>query len=118
MEGCPEQVDRPNSLRAAAGTRRRVDGLPGLALVGGLAYKAWQNYQQGNGQSAGSGSCKPPPADGVFLPQENDAAASNAPGMMIARAMISAAKADGQIDTQERQLILNRINGLDLTAED
>jgi uncharacterized membrane protein YebE (DUF533 family) len=101
-----------------AGSALKVGG---LALVGGLAYKAWQNYQQGNGQSAGSavaGGFEPPPADGVFLPKENDAAAGNALSMILARAMISAAKADGQIDTQESQVILNQINGLDLPAED
>ena len=32
--------------------------------------------------------------------------------------MISAAKADGRVDTQESQAILNQINGLDLPAED
>jgi len=101
-----------------AGSALKVGG---LALVGGLAYKAWQNYQQGNGQPAGSsaaGGFEPPPADGVFLPQENDAVAGNALSMMLARAMISAAKADGQIDTRESQVIMNQINGLDLPAED
>jgi uncharacterized membrane protein YebE (DUF533 family) len=101
-----------------AGSALKVGG---LALVGGLAYKAWQNYQQGNGQSAGSavaGGFEPPPADGVFLPKENDAAAGNALSMILARAMISAAKADGQIDTQESQTIINQINGLGLPAEE
>lgn len=32
--------------------------------------------------------------------------------------MIAAAKADGQIDTQESQAILNQINALDLPADD
>ena len=71
--------------------------LGGLALVGGL---------------------DPPPADGTFLPRESDAAGAQALSMLLARAMISAAKADGQIDTQESQAILNRINGLALPAED
>ena len=105
------------NAKKLAGSALKVGG---LALVGGLAYKAWQNYQQGNGQSAGSSArgFEPPPADGEFLPQENDAAAGNALSMMLARAMISAAKADGQIDTRESQVIMNQINGLDLPAED
>ena len=93
----------------------------GLALVGGLAYKAWQSYQQGDRQSAvtpQASGFEPPPADGAFLPRENDVPGANALSMMLARAMISAAKADGQIDTQESQTILNQINGLDLPAED
>ncbi len=38
--------------------------------------------------------------------------------MLLARAMIAAAKADGQIDLGESQRILNQINGLDLAAQD
>jgi uncharacterized membrane protein YebE (DUF533 family) len=95
--------------------------LGGLALVGGLAYKAWQNYQAGAGQGAAQaagGGVEPPPADGAFLPRATDAAGVNALSVLLARAMISAAKADGQIDTQESQAILNQINALELPAED
>ena len=55
---------------------------------------------------------------GAFLPRENDAAGTNALSLLLARTMISAAKADGQIDTQESQVILNQINGLDLPVQD
>jgi uncharacterized membrane protein YebE (DUF533 family) len=94
--------------------------LGGLALVGGLAYKAWQNYQQGAAQptTQPAAGLEPPPAGGAFLPQEGDAAGTNALSLLLARAMIAAAKADGQIDTAESQAILNQINGLDLPAED
>lgn len=91
--------------------------LGGLALVGGLAYKAWQNYQQGASQAAGAG-VTPPPAGGAFMPRTSDVVGTNALSMLLARAMISAAKADGQIDTRESQAILSQINGLDLPAED
>jgi len=91
--------------------------LGGLALVGGVAYKAWQSYQQG-----GSGSAGPvthaPPAGGPFMPELNDPEATNSLSLLLARAMIAAAKADGQIDTQESQTILNQIHGLQLPAED
>ena len=89
----------------------------GLALVGGLAYKAWQNYQQGADQAAGT-AVTPPPAGSAFLPEGNDTAAASALSLLLARAMIAAAKADGQIDTQESQAILNQINSLDMDAED
>lgn len=95
--------------------------LGGMALVGGLAYKAWQDYQQGAGQPSSQsavGSVKPPPAGGAFMPRDNDAAGANELSILMARSMISAAKADGQIDTQESQAILHQINGLDLPAED
>jgi uncharacterized membrane protein YebE (DUF533 family) len=39
-------------------------------------------------------------------------------GLLLARSMITAAKADGQIDAQETQTILNQINSLELPAED
>jgi len=104
---------------------RKVAGsamkLGGLALVGGLAYKAWQTYQQGAEQPSirpMASGVEPPPADGAFMPRERDAAGTNSLSILLARAMISAAKADGQIDTQESQAILNQINGLDLPAED
>jgi uncharacterized membrane protein YebE (DUF533 family) len=91
--------------------------LGGLALVGGLAYKAWQNYQQGASMPAGGG-VEAPPAGGAFLPEPNDAEGTGALSLLLARAMIAAAKADGQIDTQESQAILTQINGLDLPAQD
>lgn len=94
--------------------------LGGMALVGGLAYKAWQNYQQGLGQGTTqtAASTAAPPMDGTFLPSETDPVGANSLSILLARAMISAAKADGRIDTQESQAILNQINGLDLPAED
>jgi uncharacterized membrane protein YebE (DUF533 family) len=61
---------------------------------------------------------EPPPADGAFLPRSNDTEGAVALSMLLARAMIAAAKADGQIDTRESQTILDQINRLDLPAED
>ncbi len=91
--------------------------LGGLALVGGLAYKAWQNYQA-NGNVMPQAGVDVPPEDGAFLPRQNDAAGAQALSMLLARSMIMAAKADGQIDTAESQAIMNQINGLDLPADD
>lgn len=102
---------------------RKVAGsalkLGGLALVGGLAYKAWQSYQHNAGQApAAAGGLQPPPAGSAFMPAPGDSAGANSLSVLLARAMISAAKADGQIDAGESQAILNQINGLDLPAED
>jgi uncharacterized membrane protein YebE (DUF533 family) len=91
--------------------------LGGMALVGGLAYKAWQNYQQGSGAAPGPGLTTPP-AGSAFLPASNDTAGVSALSLLLARAMINAAKADGQIDARETQTILNQINSLDIPAED
>ena len=98
----------------------------GLALVAGLAYKAWTSYQQqqgqavpapAQGQAAGSGPVLlPPPSDSPFHPDA-------APGGHDARArdllvaMIAAAKADGHIDAAEQQQIFERLDGLSLDSE-
>ena len=91
--------------------------LGGVALVGGLAYKAWQTYQQGQ-QPDATTAIEPPPSGSAFLPAPGDPQGDMALGVLLARAMISAAKADGQIDVQETQTILGQINGLALPAED
>lgn len=90
----------------------------GLALVGGLAYKAWQSYQDGQKATPGPAPLIPPPPGSGFLPAAADTAGADALALLLARAMISAAKADGQIDAAESQRILDHINGLDLPAED
>jgi uncharacterized membrane protein YebE (DUF533 family) len=91
--------------------------LGGVALVGGLAYKAWQNHQKRAGTVTGTGPATPPDGS-AFLPASDDTAAASALSLLLARAMISAAKADGQIDTRESQTLLNQINSLDMPAED
>jgi uncharacterized membrane protein YebE (DUF533 family) len=97
-----------------AGTAAKLGG---VALVGGLAYKAWQNYQQGQ-QTATPTAIEPPPSGSAFLPAAGDPQGGTALNLLLARAMIAAAKADGQIDVQESQAILNQINGLSLPPED
>ncbi len=101
------------SGRKIAGTALKVGG---LAAVGGLAYKAWQNYQKGDAAALAGATPPPQPGSGFSSP-ENEAAAEQL-SLLLVRSMISAAKADGQIDTQESQAILNQINELQLTAED
>ncbi len=91
--------------------------LGGMALVGGLAYKAWQSYKQGSGTTNLTG-VESPPAGSAFLPASTDETTANELSLLLARAMIAAAKADGQIDTQESQAVLNQINQLDMPAED
>ncbi|MBL8672268.1 MAG: tellurite resistance TerB family protein [Alphaproteobacteria bacterium] len=97
----------------------------GLALLGSLAYKAYGDWKAGQaaparpaaGGPAGQQplALPPPPADSAFLPPESDAAARNALGEALIRAMIAAAKADGHIDADEQQRIFSAIDkaGLD-----
>jgi uncharacterized membrane protein YebE (DUF533 family) len=101
--------------RKLAGSALQVGG---LALVGGLAYKAWKNYQQGAGPGASPTVNRASVDQAAFVPEAADVAGSQALSLLLVRAMIAAAKADGQIDTQESQKILEQINGLGLPAED
>ena len=95
----------------------------GLALVGGLAYKAYSNYSARKAGGAGAAAAPaaeiaPPPADGRFLPRPDDAADVQNRSRALVRAMIAAAKADGHIDATEQGRIFERLRELQLSAED
>jgi uncharacterized membrane protein YebE (DUF533 family) len=96
----------------------------GMAVIGGLAYKAYRDYQasqQAGGAPAGGyggpADLSPPPADSPFAP-------ANAPqGQMrlaetLIVAMIAAAKADGHIDAEERGRIYQRLEEGGLQPEE
>ncbi len=120
--------------------------LGGLAVVGGVAYAAYKHYtnrQPANAQDA----LTPPPADSPWLPgggrdpqagqataaplalppgpavplpsqaaaEANDQA--NDQAVLLLRAMIAAAKADGSIDSDEQTRIFERLGEADLDAE-
>jgi uncharacterized membrane protein YebE (DUF533 family) len=97
-----------------AGSALKVGG---LALVGGLAYKAWQRHQQ-QGTAVVDAATVALPSESAFIPGHDDADGAAALSLLLARSMIAAAKADGQINTSESQKILDQINGLDLSPED
>ena len=88
--------------------------LGGIALIGGLAYKAYQNYQAGKPLTdAGQHTLAPAPAGSGFEPQ----AASDTAALTFIRAMIAAAAADGTIDETERGTILAGLKEAGLDAE-
>ncbi|RWM67499.1 tellurite resistance TerB family protein [Mesorhizobium sp.] len=99
------------------GAGRQVTGtavkLGGLAMIGGLAYKAYQNYKNGKAPAetaaAGSPELLPPPADTSFHPSQAPQGEDEFT-LMLVRAMISAAKADGHIDDDERQKIAGKLS--------
>ena len=101
--------------RGAIGTAAKLGG---IALIGGLAYKAVQNYQAGKPLIAGLGGAEPvttpAPAGSGYEP----AAATNEAAAGYLRAMIAAASADGKIDEQERGRIVGAFHqsGLDKSA--
>ena len=78
--------------------------LGALALIGGLAYQAYQNYAQGRPLITGASGfvAEQAPSGSGFEPQ----AVTNDSAILYIRAMIAAAAADGRIDQAEQQKIL------------
>jgi uncharacterized membrane protein YebE (DUF533 family) len=98
--------------------------LGGAAVIGGLAWNAYQNYRSQNpaqGDSRSSGLAENARGgerwDGIpedqFLPRDSAPAARR--DLLVLRAMITAAHADGHIDGGERLHIFDRIEKLDLS---
>lgn len=88
--------------------------LGSLALIGGLAYKAYQNYQQGR-PILGDGKSRPEallaaPDGSGFEP----GTVTHESAMLLIRAMIAAAAADGRIDDKEQQKILAGLKQVEL----
>ncbi len=100
--------------RKIAGTALKVGG---IALVGGLAYKAFRDYQANKSPAAAHATSPaqlPSPQGTPFLPD----AESEQEDLSLAliRAMIAAAKADGHIDDNERAKIVEQLGAVELDA--
>jgi uncharacterized membrane protein YebE (DUF533 family) len=91
--------------------------LGGLALISGLAYKAYQNYQQGlpplTGAKAGAPQALLAAPGGSGFEAE---ATTNDQATLLLRAMVAAAAADGRIDEAEQRKILSNFGTNDLNA--
>ena len=117
---------------------KRAMQMGGLAVVGGVAYAAWKHYNNRDGSGRpqpanAEEALTPPPADSGYLPptaysssgtMAQPAAQLPAPdphqndlSLLLLRAMISAAKADGQIDSDEQRRIFERLGEAELDAE-
>jgi uncharacterized membrane protein YebE (DUF533 family) len=94
----------------------------GLALLGGLAYKAWQGYQQGRPASQttvpSDPATLPPPQDTAFAEPQIATNADQA-SMTLIKAMIAAARSDGRIDADEKAKLGEALSnsGLDRDAQ-
>jgi len=117
-----------------------VVGYGGAAALGALAYRAYQNWQDGQkapqGASAGvpaaagaqtqapvaaSGSGLPivsPPGDSKFLPAAQPAGDGRPFELALVMAMIAAANADGHIGPDEQGVIFEKVGQLPLDSED
>lgn len=94
-------------------------GYGGAAALGALALRAYQNYQQGKSVQ-GTVPMRPDEFSQMSaseLPHALPAADGNPLELMLVRAMIGAAKSDGQIDAQEQQHLFEHVERLGLDAE-
>jgi uncharacterized membrane protein YebE (DUF533 family) len=96
----------------------------GIAAVGAMAYGAFQKYN--SSQSATLPTVEqqtmpplpPAPEASPFLPAHNDSTGLQNLSLTLVRAMIAAARSDGRLDGQESQAIFQRMEALDLQAEE
>jgi uncharacterized membrane protein YebE (DUF533 family) len=95
--------------RSILGTAAKLGG---VALVGGLAYKAYQNYQAGNPLASFGEPVAAAPQGSGFAEGDSD---DQERALLMVRSMIAAAAADGEIDDAERARILGNLKqaGLD-----
>jgi uncharacterized membrane protein YebE (DUF533 family) len=84
--------------------------LGAVAAIGGLAYSAWQRHQQNQ-----HGSTAPAGAEDRFVPPDSAEAEREELGKSLVRAMIAAAKADGQIDAAEKDAIFKKLETMPLS---
>ncbi len=101
--------------RAGRGIAGSMAKLGAGALIGGLAYSAYRNYQDGKPLiDAGAGTeVAPAPAGSGF----EVAAISNETAQRLIRAMVAAAAADGTIDAAEKARILGAVSKAGTSAE-
>jgi uncharacterized membrane protein YebE (DUF533 family) len=95
--------------RRMIGTGLKVGG---AALIGGLAYKAYEDWKAGRAPGAAVPEALPAPEGTVFLP--SDEGASQALAEKLVRAMVAAAKADGHVTPDERARIDGALGQLGL----
>lgn len=119
--GLASKMVKGKTVKKMGSTALKVGG---VAAVGALAYTAYKRYndsQAGAGsagaQTANVAALSAPPADSAFLPASDNQAANDELGLVLVRAMIAAARADGRLDAQESQAIFQRIEALGLDSE-
>jgi uncharacterized membrane protein YebE (DUF533 family) len=100
--------------RSVAMTAAKVGA---LAVIGGLAYKAYQNYRKGQSPEASRNIVPDAAPGGSGFEADN---VSNAAARTYIRRMIAAAASDGRLDGEEQQRILGSLQeqGLDREAEE
>lgn len=96
----------------------------GLAAVGALAWKAYQSYRQGQTASGLAGTADATAQDlaggpeDAALPPPMARDGDGPEAMLLVRAMIAAAMADGHIDAAEHERIFAEVYRLELSADE
>lgn len=99
-----------NETGGFAGTPMRLSG---LALVACLASEAL--HKRLHRPAAGRRTAAPAiPVGSALFPDSSNTEGTKALSLLLARAIISAEKADGQVDADDGKKILHRVNSLDL----
>lgn len=101
------------SGRKILGTGAKVGG---AALIGGLAYKAYEDWKAGKSAVPEPGPLALPQPEGtLFLP--SDPVLANDLSARLLQAMVAAAKADGHVTPEERIRIDTQLDTLGLGPE-
>jgi len=106
--------------RKTAGTLLKVGG---VAALGGLAWKAYQDYQgqQPSGTQVRTPANTDPVWEGIeqqrFDVSEPDPQPGSTPVLLV-QAMIAAACSDGHMDSAERHRIMTQVAGFDLAPDE
>lgn len=90
----------------------------GAAAAGALAFKAYQNWQQGKQVATAPVATEHDMrhVDARFLPQQTASSGGNF-ALTLVMAMIAAAKADGHIDASEQTHIFEQVEKMSLDSE-
>jgi uncharacterized membrane protein YebE (DUF533 family) len=102
--------------QAGLGRMGKFAGGAGVAILGALALNAYERYRQSQAGAAAAQQRDEP----TRMPQADaDAAAQVDDGeaLLLIRAMVAAANADGRIDPEEEKNILGRLDRAGATAE-
>jgi len=91
----------------------------GAAAAGALAYKAYQNWQSGKVVASAPLASQTDVVnlDPSFIPGATPAANGQSFELVMIKAMIAAAKADGHIDAQEQKTLFEQVEKMGLDAE-
>lgn len=93
----------------------------GAAMLGGLAFKAYQNWQGNSAAQTESTASVPPGAQSEHAFHQQalaDTSSKQSPfELTLIKAMIAAAKADGHIDAQEQGRIFDTVEQMNMSAQ-